>query len=208
MGLLGATVLVAALGAWTLVGSTAQGSALVRSQREGSDQLIVLSRARILALRSLSDENLRLIERGTEASDLEEDFAAVTTSVGGADGLRVDCSALRPAGRAHRIHDRDRAHPPALGRLPGGPRPGARSSTTPGSTGRPSTSPSRTRQTRTRWSTKAWPQRSPSAEARLRANAADAGRHLRWLAATVAVTVLVAALLVVTGLWVRIKEYR
>ena len=46
------------------------------------------------------------------------------------------------------------------------------------------------------------------AEARLRTSAADASRHLRWLAATVAVTVLVAALLVVAGLWVRIKEYR
>ena len=47
-----------------------------------------------------------------------------------------------------------------------------------------------------------------AAQARLDANATDADRHVRWLAATVAVTVLVAALLVVTGLWVRIKEYR
>ena len=32
--------------------------------------------------------------------------------------------------------------------------------------------------------------------------------HLRWLGGAVAVTVLVAALLVVAGLWVRIREYR
>ena len=162
VGLLGATVLVGALGAWTLVRIDGQGSALVRSQREGSDQLIVLSRARILALRSLSDDNLRLIERGTDTSDLEEDFAAVTDQ--GRRGATARAWAARHRGRArraHRIHDRDRAHPPALGRVHGGPRPGPRARRCRASTGRPSSSPSRTRQTRSWRSTKAWPQRSP-----------------------------------------------
>ncbi len=66
LGLVGATVIVAALGARALLALDAQEQALSRSQREGSDQLIVLSTARILALRSLSDENLHLIERGTD----------------------------------------------------------------------------------------------------------------------------------------------
>ena len=49
LGLVGATVLVVALGAWALAAFDTQQDALVRSQREGSDQLVVLSTARILA---------------------------------------------------------------------------------------------------------------------------------------------------------------
>ena len=85
LGLVGATMLVVALGAWALVAFDTQQDALVRSQREGSDQLVVLSVARILALRSLSDENLDLIERGTEPT-YQQDFADVTARIGEADG--------------------------------------------------------------------------------------------------------------------------
>ena len=59
------------------VGLRSQRDALTRSQHEGSDPLLELSTARILALRSMSDENLDLIERGTNEADME-DFEAVT----------------------------------------------------------------------------------------------------------------------------------
>ena len=86
-------MIVAALGAGALLALDAQEQALSRSQREGSDQLIVLSTARILALRSLSDENLHLIERGTDPAH-REDFDLVTAHVGGTDGLLDDATGL------------------------------------------------------------------------------------------------------------------
>ena len=110
----------------------AQQQALARSQRDGSDLLIVLSTARILALRSLSDENLHLIERGTEPA-YRDDFDHVTASIDRrADGR----SARRPrrTGRRARLDGGDRAHPWATGRLPGRARPGPPASTTPAPT--------------------------------------------------------------------------
>ena len=207
VGLLGATVLVGALGAWTLVRLDAQGSALASSQREGSDQLTVLSTARILALRSLSDDNLRLIERGTDTSDLEDDFATVTASVGGADGSGgLLGTAARYAARTGStteierirerwaeymaVHDQVRALDDA-----GEYRDAVVLAFSAEATAHSLVNDGLATEITT-------------AQASLGANAADADRHLRWLAATVAVTVLVAALLVVTGMWFRIKEYR
>ena len=84
VGLLGATAIVVALGAWAGLTLHSQQASLLRSQREGSDQLIVLSTARILALQSLSAENLRLIERATEPH--LEHFEEATASIGAPDG--------------------------------------------------------------------------------------------------------------------------
>ena len=76
-GLIGAAFVVLAVCTLTWVGLRSQRDALTRSQHEGSDPLLELSTARILALRSMSDENLDLIERGTDKADME-DFEAVT----------------------------------------------------------------------------------------------------------------------------------
>jgi hypothetical protein len=207
VGLLGATLLVAALGTWTLVRIDGQGSALVRSQREGSDQLIVLSRARILALRSLSDDNLRLIERGTDTSDLEEDFAAVTTMVGGTDGsgglLGTAAGLAARTGsttQIERIRQQWTEYMAVHARVrelddAGEYRDAVELAVSDQAAAQLAVD-------------QGLDSEITLAEARLRTSAADASRHLRWLAATVAVTVLVAALLVVTGLWVRFKEYR
>jgi hypothetical protein len=83
-GLIGAAVVVLAVCTWTAVGLHAQRDALARSQREGSDPLLVLSTARLLALRSMSDENLDLIERGTNTADMK-DFESVTASIAGSN---------------------------------------------------------------------------------------------------------------------------
>jgi hypothetical protein len=82
VGLVGATVLVVALLGWALASFSAQQEALTRSERDGSDLLLALSTMRILALRSLSDENLYLIERGTAAA-YRDDFDEVTASITG-----------------------------------------------------------------------------------------------------------------------------
>jgi hypothetical protein len=85
LGLAGATVVVIVLGVTVGGLLIAQRGALATSQQEGSDPLIVLSTVRILALRSLSDVNLDLVERGTE-SRYRDDFEAVTASIAGEDG--------------------------------------------------------------------------------------------------------------------------
>ena len=54
VGLLGATALVVALGVWAALTLHSQQASLLRSQREGSDQLIVLSTARASSLSSPS----------------------------------------------------------------------------------------------------------------------------------------------------------
>jgi hypothetical protein len=84
VGLIGTAVIVLAVCTWTSVGLQSQRDALTRSQNEGSDPLLELSTARILALRSMSDENLDLIERGTNEADMA-DFDSVTASVAGSE---------------------------------------------------------------------------------------------------------------------------
>ena len=85
LGLAGATLLLVVAAGVVAVSFTREQDSLLRAQREGSDGVIVLSTARILTLRALSDENLDLIERGTVAAYIE-DFDDVTDSLGGADG--------------------------------------------------------------------------------------------------------------------------
>jgi hypothetical protein len=82
VGLLAATALVVALLGWAVASFSAQQQALDRSERDGSDLLLALSTMRILALRSLSDENLHLIERGTDPTH-REDADEITASISG-----------------------------------------------------------------------------------------------------------------------------
>lgn len=84
--LLAATVVVLAVGGVVAAGLAGQRDATVRSRERGSDPLLALATARILALRSMNDQNLHLIERGTEPR-YPADFAEVTGHIGGSDGL-------------------------------------------------------------------------------------------------------------------------
>jgi hypothetical protein len=84
-GLAAATVLVLVMLVWTVVRFTSEQDALVRAQRHGSDQMQVLSSARILALRAQSDDNLALVERGT-GDAYNVDFDTVSKRLGGRDG--------------------------------------------------------------------------------------------------------------------------
>jgi hypothetical protein len=68
VGLVAATVALVATTIYGLVVFAGSQHALAASEREGSDPVQVLSVGRILALRSLSDENLDLIQRGTDTS--------------------------------------------------------------------------------------------------------------------------------------------
>jgi hypothetical protein len=104
IGLAAATALAIGLCVTTIVKLEAQREALVRAQSEGSDPMLVLSTARILALRSLNDENLDLIERGTETTHIA-DFDAVTASIGD----REATSGVLGTASAHAVDDAARA---------------------------------------------------------------------------------------------------
>jgi hypothetical protein len=62
--LVAATVVLVGLTAWTIIGMASARSALLRSQRDGTDSVQILSAARILALRAQADESLALVARG------------------------------------------------------------------------------------------------------------------------------------------------
>ncbi len=76
VGLAAAVVVVVALLVVPTVAFARERDALRRSQTKGSDPLQVLSTARILALRTFSDENLDLIDRGA-TSEYMPDFARI-----------------------------------------------------------------------------------------------------------------------------------
>ena len=78
-GLLAAAVIVVAAAAATLLVLRRQADALVESRDDGAEPVTALSTARILTLRSLSDDNLDLIERGDEN---QEDFEQRIDSIG------------------------------------------------------------------------------------------------------------------------------
>jgi hypothetical protein len=113
VGLIGAAVVVIAICGWTTLGMRSQRGALAQSQREGSDSLIYLSTARILALRSQSDENLDLIDRPNQAA--MDDFEARTASISGGDGQAgllglaatraVDSETAARVARIEHLHD-------------------------------------------------------------------------------------------------------
>lgn len=84
-GLAAATMIVAVALPWAIVRLVSEQSALVQSQREGSDPVQVLSTIRILLLRAESDESLALIARGTGDAYLS-DFETAAKRMGGNDG--------------------------------------------------------------------------------------------------------------------------
>ena len=204
-GLLGATAIVVALGAWAGLTLHSQQASLLRSQREGSDQLIVLSTARILALQSLSAENLHLIELATEPH--LEHFEEATGSIGAPDGSTglLGAAAGLAGGQARpravdeiaqryadylAVHEAvpelDDAASYRQGGGAGGDRRGRRS----------------------RAARRGPDKRDRSGGSASTANAADAHGSFRGLAAVVAASALLAAVLAVVGLQRRIREYR
>jgi hypothetical protein len=96
IGLAAALVIVLALTTTLTVAFAQEQHALQRSQSVGSDPLQVLSAARILALRTFSDENLDLIERGAASSYLP-DFNTLTADLTNDHGTGLLDSAYVPA---------------------------------------------------------------------------------------------------------------
>ena len=204
LGLLGATILVVALGGWAVLTLEIQQEALVRSQRDGSDQLLVLSIARIDALRSLSDENLHLIARGTERTH-REDFDRLAASIGDdPGGLLASAAALaertgttRAIAEVRRLYDDYLAVDARVRQLDDAH---AYNEAVDLAINDEAEAAGRL--------DRGLAAEIAAARARLDSYAADARGSLRWLAVAVAVTVVLAAGLVLYGLQQRIREYR
>lgn len=204
LGLATATLLVVGLCAWVVAGLEAQRESLLRSQRDGSDPSLVLSTARILALRSLSDENLDLIERGTDQANID-DFEAVTASIGDSDsGLLAIAAGDTIDGRAgsgvERIielhgdylaaHDRVRELAAA---------DDYRSATEVAVVDQAEASVRLDQ---------ALAGEIDRARRALDSFAGDAADRLRWMPAVIVAVSALAAAAVAAGMWPRIKEYR
>ncbi len=100
--LLLSTIMAVGVLGWTLVAFTAERSDLAAAQRKGSDQVQVLSQARILALRAKGAESLSLVSRGNGQA-FDADFAAFTKSLGapgGPPGVLAQARSLADAGPA------------------------------------------------------------------------------------------------------------
>ena len=106
-GLLVAVALVVGAALVTSVLLRRHADALVESHDEGADLVVSLSAARILTLRSVSDENLDLIERGTEAQYVPDfDRSLASIGAGGAGGLLGRAATAAPDGDTRAALDR------------------------------------------------------------------------------------------------------
>jgi hypothetical protein len=205
VGLVGAAVVVIAICAWTTLGLRLQRDALAQSQREGSDSLIYLSTARILALRSLSDENLDLIDRPDQAA--MDDFEARTVSIAGGDGkpglLDQAATEAVDSATAGRVAQIERLHAEFLAahrRVRGLAKDyDYKKAIAVASTDEATASLALDR---------AFEDEIAANQKSLEAHARTADRVLRPLPYTVVVAALAAIAAVAAGMWPRLREYR
>jgi hypothetical protein len=81
-----ASCVLTAVSMWALVGLVAEQNALTRARRAGSDSVEILSATRVLLSRTLSDESLTLVNRGSDVTD-PTDFTRVMMVLAPPGGL-------------------------------------------------------------------------------------------------------------------------
>lgn len=92
IGMLAATLVLAAVSIWSIVGLIGEQNALARA-RHDSDLVEVVSATKVLLSRAQTDQSLTLVERGSDDTD-PLDFAAVTRALAPPDGLLAESGAL------------------------------------------------------------------------------------------------------------------
>jgi phosphotransferase system HPr-like phosphotransfer protein len=97
--LVAATVVLVGLAAWTIIGMASARSAPLRSQRDGTDSVQILSAAHILALRAQADESLALVARG-DGQQYLNDFVQVDGLLEPPSGLLGDPAGSTGSGAA------------------------------------------------------------------------------------------------------------
>jgi hypothetical protein len=180
-----ATVALAGVSAWAVIGLISEQNALATAQREGSDSVELLSAANVLISRAQGDLSLALVNRGTDDTD-PQDFARVKQALS-AYGLANRLGPAFPSylAAAKRVQDLENS-----GQL--GPAIAA-SPTASNISDRVSAGVSR---------------RIATAQERFTTNAADASSNLSGLGLAIPLITALAAVLVVLGLRQRINEYR
>jgi hypothetical protein len=180
-----ATVALAVVSVWAVVGVTSEQSALAGAQRNGSDSLESLSVANVLLSRAQRDLSIALVNRGTDQVD-PLDFTAVTrvlTSSPIAAPLRSRFASYRAAGnRVQQLENQGQLEP-AITQL----RPVADMS---------------------QQLSNELDSEISAADARFTHAAADAASDLSGLALAIPVVTVLVAVLSLLGVRQRINEYR
>ena len=197
-----ATVAVAAVSVWGIVGLVSEQNALETAQRNGSDSVEALSAATVLLSRAQGDLSLVLVNRGTDTID-PLDFNAVTRVLDRPGGVIAEISALahrtgttrrraevrrrlrRVSGEGPRAH-RTRGRRPAHRRDRLAPQASAISDQLSHNLA----------------------QQIDAAQTRFKRAAADATSALDGLAFAIPLITVLAAVLALIGLRRRINEYR
>jgi len=198
-----ATLVLAAVSVWTLVGLIAEQNALARAQRDGSDAVEVLSATRVLLSRAQSDESLTLVNRGSDETD-PQDLSRVIGVLAPRGGLIGEVAALskrtgtsRYADQLASDFDSYRAEVAQSASLENGGQPApiglAVSANSAAIAGRLSANLA---------------QQSEAAETRFTGAAADATGSLSGLSLVIPIATVLAAALALLGIRQRLSEYR
>lgn len=176
-----ATVVLLGVSIWALVGLIGEQNALAIARSHGSDQVEVLSAARVLVSRAQSDESLTLVSRGSDETD-PVDFARVMRVLSPPSGLIGEIARLArrtaTTGAANQLEAQFKI-------FASSPRS---SSTTPIDTNLEG--------------------QIAGAQKRFAAAAADATSSLSRLSLAIPLLTLLATVLALTGLLQRLEEYR
>jgi hypothetical protein len=81
-----ATLVIAGVSAWAVVGLVGERNALIRAQRDGSDSVEVLTASRVLLSRAQSDQSLTLVGRGSDEAS-PADFQKVMSVLSPKGGM-------------------------------------------------------------------------------------------------------------------------
>ena len=81
-----ATLVIAGVSVWAVVGLVGERNALIRAQRDGSDSVEVLTASRVLLSRAQSDQSLTLVGRGSDEAS-PADFQKVMSVLSPQGGM-------------------------------------------------------------------------------------------------------------------------
>jgi hypothetical protein len=180
-----ATVALAAVSVWAVVGLISEQNALAAAQRDGSDSVEMLSAANVLLSRAQGDLSLTLVNRGTDTTDPGDFTAAVRvlTHSDLANGFRAGFTSYAAAARAVQRLEADGGLETAIAQAP------SVAANAHELSGR------LTRQI-------------DVAQSRFNRSASDAASALSGLAFAIPLITVLAAVLALLGLRQRINEYR
>jgi hypothetical protein len=184
-----ATVVLAAVSVWAVVGVIDEQDALAQA-RGDSDSVELLSASRVLLARARSDEALTLANRGSDETD-PVDFTVVMGTLGSVlkEAGAGTTSALDVDFAAYRAETNRIAALEQSGQISAATKSGSSSAAAPQLDADLST-------------------RVTAAQGRFTSAAADATSSLSGLAVAIPLLAVVAGALAVFGLWLRLGEYR